>query len=134
MADMILAKPIFNPNTEMVKKIAATFIAGPEKRKVTAGPSPAPLFLMPANKGNIVQEQTAKMPPEIEAIVYESTLFALEPKYLKTTSFFTKTDIAPAIKKAGKRQVRTCSLAYSCSSSRPEKIAPVKIAESSGIK
>ena len=38
-----------------------------ENKKVIAGPNPAPLFLIPANNGNIVQEQTAKIAPETEA-------------------------------------------------------------------
>lgn len=67
MAKKILANPILNPKTDNVKNIAAMFMAGPEKRKVIAGPSPAPLFLMLANKGKIVHEQTASIAPDIEA-------------------------------------------------------------------
>ena len=67
-AKEILAKPICKPKTLIVRNIAAIFIAGPEKRKVIAGPKPAPLFLIPANKGRIVHEQTAKIEPETEAI------------------------------------------------------------------
>jgi hypothetical protein len=42
-------------------------IAGPANKNVIAGPKPAPLFLIPANKGKIVQEQTANIAPETEA-------------------------------------------------------------------
>lgn len=67
IAEEILAKPMFKPKTLIVRAIAAIFIAGPEIRKVTAGPKPAPLFLIPANDGKIVHEQTAKIKPETEA-------------------------------------------------------------------
>ena len=53
----------------MLENMAAIFMAGPENKKVTAGPRPAPLFLIDANKGSIVQEQTASIEPETEAIV-----------------------------------------------------------------
>ena len=52
------------PNTLIVRNIAAILIAGPEKRNVIAGPSPAPLFLIPANNGRIVQLQTASIAPK----------------------------------------------------------------------
>ena len=67
-AEITLAKPIENPKTLNVRKIAAIFIAGPENKKVIAGPRPAPLFLIDANNGKIVQEQTASIEPDIEAI------------------------------------------------------------------
>lgn len=51
--------------------MAAIFIAGPENKKVMAGPNPAPLFLIDANRGRMVQEHTARMDPETEAIEYE---------------------------------------------------------------
>ena len=54
IAAVILARPICIPNTLIVRNMAATFIAGPEKRNVIAGPRPAPIFLIPANKGSIV--------------------------------------------------------------------------------
>jgi hypothetical protein len=37
--------------------------AGAKKRKVMAGPRPAPFLKMPANSGTIVQEQTASRLP-----------------------------------------------------------------------
>jgi hypothetical protein len=62
-----------------------------------------------------VQEHTARIVPETEATEYDKILLALAPKYLRTDACDTNTAIAPAIKKAGMRQVRTCSRAYSCS-------------------
>lgn len=77
-----------------------------------AGPRPAPRWYMPMNKGRIVQEHTARIEPETEATEYDRNLFALAPKYFITEALLTKTTIAPAIKKAGTRQSRTCSRAY----------------------
>ena len=57
-----------DPRTLIVKNMAAMLIAGPAKRNVIAGPSPAPRFLIPANKGSIVHEQTARIAPETDAI------------------------------------------------------------------
>jgi len=37
------------------------------------------------------------------------------PKYFRTAAWDTKTPMAPAMKNAGTRHVRTCSLAYSWS-------------------
>lgn len=64
------------------------------------------------NKGRIVQEHTARMEPDTEATEYDRNLFALAPKYFITDALLTKTTIAPAMKKAGTRQSRTCSRAY----------------------
>jgi hypothetical protein len=50
------------------------------------------------------------------------------------TSLRTNTEMAPAMKNAGTRQVSTCSRAYSFRSENPERIAPVKSAESIGMK
>ena len=66
-APTALAIPISNPRTLAVSTIASTFMAGPEYRNAIAGPKPAPRFQMPANNGNTVQEQTARMVPETEA-------------------------------------------------------------------
>jgi hypothetical protein len=54
---------------------------------------------MPANKGNTVQEQTARIPPETDATPYARKRFALLPRYFRTVSCFTNTLIAPEIKK-----------------------------------
>ncbi len=62
-----------------------------------------------------MQEHTAKTVPETEATEYERIFFAVAPKYLSTDAWDTKTAMAPAIKKAGIRQVKTCFLAYSWS-------------------
>ena len=39
---------------------------------------------MLVKSGRIVQEQTARMPPEMAATLYESHFLALAPKYLRT--------------------------------------------------
>ncbi|EKD34155.1 MAG: hypothetical protein ACD_75C02447G0001 [uncultured bacterium] len=39
-------------------------------------------------------------------------LLAFGPRYFITEAWLTKTPIAPAMKKAGTRQSRTCSRAY----------------------
>jgi hypothetical protein len=64
---------------------------------------------IPEKIGRIVQLQTASIPPETEAIEYDIYFFVLTPKYLKTLSFDMNAEIAPAMKKAGIRQVNTCS-------------------------
>ena len=42
-------------------------IAGPAYRNVIAGPSPLPLFFIPANSGRIVQLHTARTIPDTDA-------------------------------------------------------------------
>jgi hypothetical protein len=64
--------------------IAKTFIAGPEYKKATAGPRPAPLLYIPEKSGRTVHEQTARIVPETDATLYERNLFALAPKYFIT--------------------------------------------------
>ncbi len=64
------------------------------------------------NRGSMVHEHTASIEPDTEATEYERNLFALAPKYFITEAWLTKTTMAPAIKKAGMRQKRRCSLAY----------------------
>ncbi|GAH93042.1 unnamed protein product, partial [marine sediment metagenome] len=63
--EMAISHPIIVP----VRVIASMLIDGPTKRNVIAGPRPAPLFLIPAKSGSIVQEQTAINRPLIEATV-----------------------------------------------------------------
>jgi hypothetical protein len=46
-------------------------------------------------------------------------------KYFRIASFLTKTAIAPAIKKAGTRQVTTWAARYSMTAFSPESSAPV---------
>jgi len=75
---------------------------------------------MPVKSGSTVQLQTARTDPEIEAIEYEIYFFVLAPKYFNIDCFDTKTAIAPAIKNAGIRHVRTCAERYSCNASIPE--------------
>jgi len=65
---MILPTTNFQDSKLKVKIIAAGLIAGVAKRKVMAGPKPAPLFLMAANKGIIEQEQTESRGPPKAAI------------------------------------------------------------------
>jgi len=60
-----------------------------------------------------VQEHTASTVPDTEATEYDKIFLAVDPKYLRTEAWDTKTAIAPAMKKAGMRHVRTCSRAYS---------------------
>ena len=62
-----------------------------------------------------MQEHTARMVPETEATPYDRILLALAPKYLSTEAWDTNVAMAPAMKKAGIRQVKTCSRAYSWS-------------------
>jgi hypothetical protein len=89
---------------------------------------------MPINKGRIVHEQTARIDPDTEATEYERNLFALAPKYLITEAWLTNTTIAPAMKKAGMRQSRTCSCAYHFVNARDSFIALVNRAFSIGRK
>ncbi len=130
----ILAIPIWNQSTDIVRKIAAIFIAGPANKNVTAGPSPAHLFLIHAKRGSIVQEHTAKIIPDTEAIQYETIFLDLCPKYLSTLSFLINTAIAHAINNAGTRHVSTCSLAYSCNKLNADKIADINQVDSIGKK
>ncbi len=99
IAPIALARPNFQPNTLAVNTIARTLIAGPEYKNAVAGPMPAPLVYIPANRGSTVQEHTARMVPETEATQYDKILFAWGPKYFKTDAWDTNTAIAPAIKK-----------------------------------
>ena len=99
--------------------MARILIAGPEYKKAIAGPRPAPLFLIPAKRGSIVQEHTASIAPETDATPYASHFFALGPKYFKIAPFDTNRAIAPAIKKAGTRHVRTCADKYSSYALQP---------------
>ena len=87
---------------------------------------------MPMNRGRIVQEHTARIVPETEATPYERILFAFAPKYFITEALLTKTDMAPAMKKAGIRQRRTCSRAYHLTNARASKIALLKVVFSIG--
>jgi hypothetical protein len=49
------------------------------------------------------------------------------PKYLRMASFLTKAAMAPAMKKAGMRQVRVCSDMYSIRPSIPPCSAPKSV-------
>ena len=53
-----------------------------------------------AKRGNIVQEQTARIEPDTEATRYDNHFFALTPKYFITADWLMNTAITPAIKKA----------------------------------
>jgi hypothetical protein len=53
-----------------------------------------------------VHEQTARIVPETEATEYERILLVVAPKYLRMDAWETNTAMAPAIKKAGIRQVK----------------------------
>ncbi|OPX79661.1 MAG: hypothetical protein A4E50_01853 [Methanosaeta sp. PtaB.Bin087] len=66
-AAMIRAAPSSSPRTRAVRTTARRFMAGPAKRKAVAGPMPAPRRWIPAKIGRIVQLQTARMVPEVEA-------------------------------------------------------------------
>lgn len=132
IAPIALASPNSQPSILAVRIIARTFIAGPEYRKAIAGPRPAPLWYIPKNRGRTVHEHTAKIVPETEATPYERTLFAFAPKYFITEDLLTKTDIAPAMKRAGTRQSRTCSRAYHFVNARASKIALLKVVFSIG--
>jgi hypothetical protein len=92
-----------------------------------AGPIPAPLFLIPAKRGRIVHEHTARIAPDTDATLYDSHFFAFKPNYFKIAPLETKTAIAPAIKNAGTRQVRTCAERYSSSAYHPLLIASINI-------
>lgn len=48
--------------------MARRLIAGPEYKKVVAGPIPAPIVYIPEKRGKMVQLHTARTVPEIEAI------------------------------------------------------------------
>ena len=93
-------KPISTPIKPNVKVMAKILIAGPAKRKVTAGPMPAPFFRILANIGRTEQEQTAKIDPDTEAIKYDVLFFALGPKYFITAPWDINCEIAPDKKKA----------------------------------
>jgi hypothetical protein len=84
-------------------------MAGPEKRNVIAGPSPAPFLLIPVNNGRIVHEQTARIAPETAATEYAKTFFVSAPKYFKTDSFEINAAMAPDMKNAGIKHVATCA-------------------------
>ena len=66
-APIALANPNSQPKILAVSTMARTLMAGPEYRKAVAGPIPAPLEYIPANRGRTVQEHTAKTVPDIEA-------------------------------------------------------------------
>ena len=66
-----------------------------------------------------MQEQTAKIVPDDDAMLYDSNLFAFGPKYLRMAACAMKTAIAPAMKNAGIRQVSTCTDKYSSSAFHP---------------
>ena len=68
-APMTRAMPISSPSTRAVRMMARMLMAGPEYRKATAGPSPAPRLWMLENKGRMVQLHTANMVPDTEATV-----------------------------------------------------------------
>jgi len=89
--------------------MARRFVAGAVYRKAIAGPIPAPFFFIPANKGKIVQEQTAKSKPATTEIGYAIYFGEFLPRYLRIFSFGNIVAIAPAIKKAGTKQVKTCA-------------------------
>ena len=52
-----------------------------------AGPIPAPFFLIPANNGSIVQEQTANKSPAIMDNGYALYLGTFLPRYFVIFSF-----------------------------------------------
>jgi len=131
-APIALASPNCQPRILAVSIIAKTLIAGPEYKNAIAGPRPAPLWYIPKNKGRTVQEHTAKIVPETDATPYERILFAFAPKYFITDALLTKTAIAPAMKKAGTRQRRTCSRAYHLVNASASKIALLKVVFSIG--
>lgn len=68
IAPKTLTNPISTPIRLNVNVIANMLIAGPAKRNVTAGPIPAPFFLILANIGSTEHEHTAKIAPETDAI------------------------------------------------------------------
>lgn len=51
-----------------------------------AGPSPAPRLYMLVNNGSIVQEQTAKIPPEMAAIVQDNPFLGVCPEVFEYRS------------------------------------------------
>ncbi len=59
---------------------------------------------------------------------------AFGPRYFITAAWLTKTPIAPAMKKAGTRQSRTCSRAYHLASWNASSSAPSKRAVPTGRK
>jgi hypothetical protein len=61
------AAPSLAPRTLAVSTMASTLMAGPEYRNAMAGPSPAPIWWIPANSGSTVHEHTARMVPLTEA-------------------------------------------------------------------
>ena len=89
---------------------------------------------MLVKSGRIVQEQTARIPPEMAATLYDSHFLALAPKYLMTEPWLTKTAITPAMKKAGSRQRMTCSRAYHRARSSVASMAVMKRSLPSGRK
>jgi hypothetical protein len=88
---------------------------------------------MPANIGSTVQLQTARMVPETEDTLYDSHLFASAPKYFSTACFDNSAAIAPAMKKAGTKHVRTWSERYPISVSTPASTISVSIASITNI-
>src|SRR3972149_4744369 len=67
---------------------------------------------MPAKSGRTVHEQTARTGPETEATPNASALLARAPRDFITDAWVTKTERAPARKRAGTRHRSTCSRAY----------------------
>ena len=133
-APMILAIPSSNPSILAVSMIARMLMAGPEYKNAMAGPNPAPRLYMLAKSGRIVQLQTASMVPETEATRYAFHFAAVGPRYLATVPWPIKTAITPAIKKAGIRQSRTCSLVYHLSSINASETALSKTSVPDGMK
>jgi len=68
-ARIALAAPRLNPKMFAVYIIASILMAGPEYKKVVAGPMPAPRLYIPAKTGKMVQLHTASTVPETDAML-----------------------------------------------------------------
>ncbi len=82
---------------------------------------------MPLATGITVQEQAAIKKLEMEAKEKDFSLLVAEPKYLIIASLDIKLTIAPASKKAGMRQVKTCKAIYSFKADNPATIKSITI-------
>ena len=74
-----------------------------------------------------MHEQTARIDPDTEATLYERSFLAWGPKYFRTAAWETKTAMAPAMKKAGIRQVRTWAERYSARPLTPPRRTSMKV-------
>jgi hypothetical protein len=100
------------PITVAVSGVDSNVIPGPAKRKVIAGPNPAPFFHIPAKRGRIVHEQTSNTNPLIAAKVYATAkLFfpADPPIYFRIVLVGIRALNAPDMKNAGIKHSKTCA-------------------------